>query len=82
MELDQIRSELEHMRRQMSRQRKQIQTLARAGIGTSPAEALLARMQDRVDAAAAERDRLVGLDRRRYAGTNKVINGTPASRRL
>jgi hypothetical protein len=33
-----------------------------------------------LDELCAERDRLVGLDRRKYPGTNKFING-PAERR-
>ena len=34
MQLPHIRSEVEHMRRQIHRQRKEIQALQRAGIGT------------------------------------------------
>ena len=46
---------------QISRQRKDIQSLHRAGISTLPAEALLARMQATV--LCAERDKLVGEQR-------------------
>jgi hypothetical protein len=63
------------MRYQMSRQRKEIQSLQRAGISTLPAEALLARMQATVDNLCAQRDTLVGEQRIRYPGTNKVIKG-------
>jgi hypothetical protein len=76
------------MRRQILRQRKEIQTLQRSGISTVSAEALLQRMQDKVDGLCQERDRLVGESRltaegrRTYAGTGKVILGTPASRRV
>ncbi len=68
--------------------RKKVQTLQRAGISTVGAEALLQRMQDKVDGLCQERDRLVGESRmaakgrRTYAGTDKVILGTPASRRV
>ena len=82
MGLDHVRNEIEHMRRQILRQRKEIQTLQRAGISTASAEALLQRMQDKVDTLCIERDRMVGEARRTYPGTNKVINGTPAARRF
>ena len=59
MQLSQIRSEIEHMRRQIHRQRKDIQALLRTEICTVSAEELLARMLTRVDELAAERDRLV-----------------------
>lgn len=81
MGLDAIRNEIEHMRRQIARQRKDILRLQRAGIDISAAETLLARMHEKVDGLVAERDTLVGHQRRKYPGTNKVINGTPASRR-
>ena len=58
MGLDDIRSEIEHMRVQVSRQRKEILQLQRAGISTSAAEALLQRMLDKIDALCGERDRL------------------------
>ena len=60
MQLEAIRAEIEHMRRQIHRQRKEIQTLQRAGIGTVSAEELLTRMLAKVDELCAERDRLVG----------------------
>jgi hypothetical protein len=82
MGLDHVRNEIELMRRQILRQRKEIQSLQRAGISTVSAEALLQRMQDKVDGLCDERDRLVGESRRKYAGTDKVINGTPAARRV
>jgi hypothetical protein len=81
MGLDAIRDEIEHMRRQIARQRKDILRLQRAGIDIGAAEALLARMLEKVDGLVAERDTLVGEQRRKYPGTDKVINGTPASRR-
>jgi hypothetical protein len=60
MDLSTVRVEIEHMRRQILRQRKEIQALQRAGISTVSAEELLARMQTKVDGLCAERDRLVG----------------------
>jgi cell division protein FtsL len=81
MQLLAIRSEIEHMRRQILRQRKEIRDLQRAGISTSSAEELLERMQAKVDGLCAERDRQLGEQRRKYPGTNKVING-PSERRF
>ena len=79
MQLAAIRAEIEQMRRQVQRQRKDIQSLQRAGISTGSAEELLARMLAKVDELAAERDRLVGEARIKYVGTEKFIRG-PQSR--
>jgi hypothetical protein len=81
MDLSFIRGEIEHMRRQILRQRKEIRDLQRAGIPTLAAEELLGRMQGKVDGLCVERDRLIGEQRRKYPGTNKVING-PIERRF
>jgi hypothetical protein len=81
MQLDHIRSEIEYMRRQILRQRGDIRTLQRSGISTKSAEELLERMLAKVDGLSIERDRLVGEQRRKYPGTNKVING-PTERRF
>jgi hypothetical protein len=81
MQLSAIRSEIEHMRRQIHRQRGEIRDLQRAGIPTKSAEELLARMLSKVDELCGERDRQVGEARRKYPGTNKVING-PIERRF
>ena len=51
--LDHIRSEIEHMRPQVARQ-KEILQLQRAGIPTTSAEALLQRMLHRIDSLCAE----------------------------
>ncbi|MBC9980102.1 hypothetical protein [Bradyrhizobium campsiandrae] len=56
--LEYIRSEIEHMRTQISRQRKEILQLQRAGIGTASAEALLSRMQAKVDDLVSLRDEM------------------------
>jgi septal ring factor EnvC (AmiA/AmiB activator) len=81
MQLEAIRAEIEQMRRQIHRQRKDIRSLERAGISTKSAEELLARMLSKVDELCAERDRQVGEQRRKYPGTNKVIHG-PIERRF
>jgi hypothetical protein len=75
MGLDAIRNEIEHMHRQIARQRKEMLDLQRAGINTKPAEELLARMLAKVDELCAERDRLVGESRRKYDGKDKYILG-------
>ena len=80
MDLRVIRGEIDQMRREIQRQRKEIQDLQRAGISTTSADELLGRMQAKVDGLCAERDRLIGEQRRKYPGTNKVING-PIERR-
>lgn len=54
--LEYLRSEIERMRTQIGRQRKEILQLQRAGIGTASAEALLTRMQAKVEQLAAQRD--------------------------
>ncbi len=81
MELSYLRSEIERTRSQISRQRKEIRALERAGISTASAQELLARMLAKVDGMCAERDRMVGEQRLRYAGTNKTIRG-PIERRV
>ncbi len=81
MELQAVRAEIEHMRRQVLRQRREIQDLQKAGIPTKSAEELLERMLAKVDGLCVERDRQVGEQRRKYPGTNKAING-PIERRF
>ena len=58
MGLDRVRSEIEHMRVQVGRQRKGILQLQRAGISTASAELLLGRMHAKIDDLCAERERL------------------------
>ena len=58
MQLEILRDEIERMRVQVARQRKEILQLQRAGIATASADALLQRMLDRIDALCIERDRL------------------------
>ena len=57
-DLDFVRREIEHMRVQLGRQRKDILSLQRAGISTASAELLLARMQVKIEALCAQRERL------------------------
>jgi hypothetical protein len=75
MDLSSIRADIEQRRYQISRQRKEILDLQRAGISTKSAEELLARMLAKVDELCAVRDRLVGESRRKYDGKNKFILG-------
>jgi hypothetical protein len=58
MQLETLRGEIERMRAQVGRQRKEILQLQRAGIPTVSAEALLQRMLDKIDGLCVERDRL------------------------
>ena len=58
MDLDHVRSEIERMRVQLGRQRKEILQLQRAGISTAAAELLLARMHTTIDGLCEKRDRL------------------------
>ena len=75
MDLSIIRADIEQRRYQISRQRKEVLDLQRAGISTKPAEELLARMLTKVDELCVERDLLVGESRRKYDGKNKFILG-------
>jgi hypothetical protein len=58
MDLDHVRSEIEHIRVQVGRQRREILQLQRAGISTASAELLLARMHAKIDDLCAEREQL------------------------
>jgi hypothetical protein len=58
MGLDHVRSEIEHMRVQVARQRREILQLQKAGIPTVSAEALLERMLGKIDTLCQQRDRL------------------------
>ncbi|WP_316186260.1 MULTISPECIES: hypothetical protein [unclassified Bradyrhizobium] len=82
--IEYIRSDIEQMRRQIGRQQKEILQLQlqRAGVATASAEALLERMQAKVDSLVEQGDRLKGEERlgKTYA-SGKRINGTPSHRR-
>lgn len=58
MDLGLIRNEIERMRAQVGRQRKEILQLQRAGLPTASADGLLERMLAKVDNLCAERDKL------------------------
>ena len=58
MGLNHVRTEIEHMRVQLGRQRKQILQLQRAGISTAAAELLLERMLVKIEGLCDERERL------------------------
>jgi hypothetical protein len=73
MGIEHVRSEIEHMRRQVARQRGEIRQLQRAGIPTTSAEALLERMLNKIDGLCAERDRLKRELPAPYKG--KVLGG-------
>jgi hypothetical protein len=58
MGIEHVRAEIERMRVQVGRQRKDILKLQRAGIDTASAELLLGRMLAKIDDLCADRDRL------------------------
>jgi hypothetical protein len=58
MGLDHVRAEIERMRVQVGRQRRELLELQKAGIPTASAEVLLERMLDKIDALCEQRDRL------------------------
>ena len=60
-DIDFIRGEIERMRNQVGRQRKEILQLQRAGIPTA-SDALLERMLDKIDGLCSERDRPKSLE--------------------
>ena len=57
-DIDFYRAEIERMRAQVGRQRKEILQLQRAGVATAAAELLLGRMLAKIEGLCAERDRL------------------------
>jgi hypothetical protein len=69
--LDHIRSEIEHVRVQVSRQRKEMLLLQRAGISTASAEALLQRMLDKIDRLCEQRNAL----KRELPAKRRVLGG-------
>ena len=58
MDLEDIRRDIEHMRVQVGRQRKEMRQLQKAGVSTAAAEALLQRMLDKIDGLCEQRDKL------------------------
>ena len=57
-DIDFIRADIEHRRRQVQRLRGEIRQLRHSGIFSPSAEALLDQMLDNLDQLCAERDRL------------------------
>ncbi|QDF37470.1 hypothetical protein FJN17_07745 [Bradyrhizobium symbiodeficiens] len=57
-DINYIRAEIDRMRVQVGRQRKEILQLQRAGIGTASAEALLSRMEAKIETLCAQRDEM------------------------
>jgi hypothetical protein len=72
-DLDYLRREIERMRIQMGRQRKEILQLQRAGLGTASAEALLSRMEAKVEDLCTQRDALKAAQPRQVKG--RVLGG-------
>lgn len=72
-DLDYVRREIERMRIQMGRQRKEILQLQRAGLGTASAEALLSRMEAKVESLCAQREALTAAQPRQAKG--RVLGG-------
>jgi capsule polysaccharide export protein KpsE/RkpR len=75
-----LRAEIERMRYQLQRQRKEIRALQKAGIPTKSAEEHLERMQVKIDALCAERDRQRDEQCIKYPGTDKPIRGVAERR--
>src|ERR1700722_319160 len=73
-DLDHIRGEIERMRVQVGRQRKEILQLQRAGISTASAELLLGRMHTKIDDLCAQRDRLKKEEPARKLGALGGLN--------
>ena len=57
-DIDFIRADIEHRRRQVARLRCEIRQLQHSGISSASAETLLQRMLDKIDELCTERDRL------------------------
>jgi phage shock protein A len=55
-DIDLIRADIEHRRRQVARLRSEIRQLQHSGISSASAEALLERMLNKIDELCAERD--------------------------
>ncbi len=70
-DLDHLRAEIERMRVQVQRQRKEILQLQRAGISTASAELLLGRMHVKIEGMCVERDKL----KREQPPERRVLGG-------
>ena len=72
MGLDHVRSEIEHMRVQVGRQRREILQLQRAGLSSAAAELLLGRMLAKIEDLCDQRDR---LKKEQGATKGRVLGG-------
>jgi hypothetical protein len=72
MELTYVSGQIEHMRRQIQWQRREITDLERGGHSTKSANELLERMLAKVDGMCAEQDRQLKEQKLKYPGTDKV----------
>jgi hypothetical protein len=72
MQLENVRSEIQRMRGQVGRQRKEILQLQRAGISTASAEILLARMLASIESLCADRD---GLKKEKPGPVKRMVLG-------
>jgi phage shock protein A len=72
-DIDFIRADIEHRRRQVQRLRSEIRELQHSGISSVSVEVLLDRMRNKIDELCAERDRL----KKEQPGhnKNKVLGG-------
>jgi hypothetical protein len=72
-DIDFIRADVEHRRRQVQRLRSEIRQLQHSGISSASAKVLLDRMRNKIDELCAERDRL----KKEQPGHNKnrVLGG-------
>ena len=66
-DIDFIRADIEHRRRQVQRLRGEIRQLQHSGISSASADALPERMLNKIDELCAERDRL----KKEQPGPNK-----------
>ena len=71
MDLEGVRRDIEHMRVQVGRQRKEMLQLQRAGVSTAAAEALLQRMLNKIDELCLKRDEL----KREEPPARRVLGG-------
>ena len=79
-DIDFIRADIEHRRRQVLRLRGEIRQLRHSGISSPSAEVLLDQMLDKLDQLCAQRDRLKkeqpGYSKNKVLG--EVGNGEPS----
>jgi hypothetical protein len=71
MDLEGVRRDIEHMRVQVGRQRREMLQLQRAGVSTAAAEALLQRMLNKIDELCLKRDEL----KRHEPPARRVLGG-------